>query len=333
MKSGIGREHLAAAIAERYDLIGLDPSSGFHTWRPERHTGHRETFHPVGPFCEQALDVGGGHVAFNDVPIRDHGMTRTKVIGDAVLRLYRRHVGVIDRGDGMTVALLHMRGPGFAASAAGIAIHGEAGRLRRACTGREQYRAQYGKQRVAGRISVEAHQLCPIAFMSSSDMVDMSWPACGSAAGVAAAVGVGVATRAGVGLRAEGAGVRVVEGCGTDAATGVSFVGSATSSVTGSEATGADVAITASAARVSSSTGRRHHHMLPAGAGAQAQATILRRMRGFLNAWQAPSEFEVIEAVSEFPAHEALNDQQCRDQEKRETKSNAGLRISVSDPC
>src|SRR3546814_4626632 len=89
-----------------------------------RHTGYRETFHPVGPFREQALDVGGGHVAFNDVLIRDHGMTRTKVIGDVVLRLYRRHVGVIDRGDVMSVALPHVRGPGFAASAAGIAIHG-----------------------------------------------------------------------------------------------------------------------------------------------------------------------------------------------------------------
>src|SRR3546814_8242304 len=85
-------------------------------------------FRSVGPFREQALDVGGGHVAFNDVLIRDHGMTRTKVIGDVVLRLYRRHVGVIDRGDVMSVALPHVRGPGFAASAAGIAIHGKAGR-------------------------------------------------------------------------------------------------------------------------------------------------------------------------------------------------------------
>src|SRR3546814_3421983 len=83
-----------------------------------------------------------------------------------------------------------------------------------------------------------------MAFMSSSDMVDMSWPACGSAAGVAVAVGVGAGTGAGAVLRAEGAGVRVVAGCRPDAALGVSFVGSAASSVTGSEATGAGVATT-----------------------------------------------------------------------------------------
>src|SRR3546814_6286720 len=74
-------------------------------------------------------------------------MTRTKVIGDVVLRLYRRHVGVIDRGDVISVALPHVRGPGFAASAAGIAIHGKAGRLRHASTGCEQYRAKYGEKR------------------------------------------------------------------------------------------------------------------------------------------------------------------------------------------
>src|SRR3546814_4030362 len=81
--------NLAAPVAESDDFVGLDFAPRFHTRRPERHTGYRETFHPVGPFREQALDVGGGHVAFNDVLIRDHGMTRTKVIGDVVLRLYR----------------------------------------------------------------------------------------------------------------------------------------------------------------------------------------------------------------------------------------------------
>src|SRR3546814_4890444 len=97
----------------------------------------------------------------------------------------------------MSVALPHVRGPGFAASAAGIAIHGKAGRLRHASTGCEQYRAKYGEKRTTGRIIIQAHQLCPMAFMSSSDMVDMSWPACGSAAGVAVAVGVGAGTGAG----------------------------------------------------------------------------------------------------------------------------------------
>src|SRR3546814_8308353 len=77
----------------------------------------------------------------------------------------------------MSVALPHVRGPGFAASAAGIAIHGKAGRLRHASTGCEQYRAKYGEKRTTGRIIIQAHQLCPMAFMSSSDMVDMSWPA------------------------------------------------------------------------------------------------------------------------------------------------------------
>src|SRR3546814_14896348 len=55
-------------------------------------------------------------------------------------------------------------------------------------------------------------------------------------------------TGAGAVLRAEGAGVRVVAGCRPDAALGVSFVGSAASSATGSEATGAGVATTVSAA-------------------------------------------------------------------------------------
>src|SRR3546814_13727934 len=119
---------------------------------------YRETFHPVGPFREQALDVGGGHVAFNDVLIRDHGMTRTKVIGDVVLRLYRRHVGVIDRGDVMSVALPHVRGPGFAASADGIAIPGKAGRLRPASTGCEQYRAKYGEHGKRGGIFFPVNQ-------------------------------------------------------------------------------------------------------------------------------------------------------------------------------
>src|SRR3546814_6445826 len=83
-------------------------------------------------------------------------MTRTKVIGDVVLRLYRRHVGVIDRGDVMSVALPHVRGPGFAASADGIAIHGKAGRMRHASTGCEQYRAKYGEKRTTGRIIIKA---------------------------------------------------------------------------------------------------------------------------------------------------------------------------------
>src|SRR3546814_3009518 len=86
-------------------------------------------------------------------------------------------------------------------------------------------------------------------------MVDMSWPACGSAAGVAVAVGVGAGTGAGAVLRAEGAGERVVAGCRPDAALGVSFVGSAASSVTGSEATGAGVATTVSDAGVSTPPG------------------------------------------------------------------------------
>ncbi|RKF20769.1 hypothetical protein D6851_11685 [Altericroceibacterium spongiae] len=41
------------------------------------------------------------------------------------------------------------------------------------------------------RMSAFAHQLCPIAFMSSSDMVDMSWPACGSLTGVPVGAGAG----------------------------------------------------------------------------------------------------------------------------------------------
>src|SRR3546814_13764312 len=131
----------------------------------------------------------------------------------------------------MSVALPHVRGPGFAASAAGIAIHGKAGRLRHASTGCEQYRAKYGEKRTTGRIIIQAHQLCPMAFLSSSDMVDMSWPACGSAAGVAVDVGVGAGTGAGAVLRAEGEGVRAVAGCRPDAALGVSFGGSAASSV------------------------------------------------------------------------------------------------------
>src|SRR3546814_2241088 len=76
----------------------------------------------------------------------------------------------LDRGDVMSVALPHVRGPGFAASAAGIAIHGKAGRLRHASTGCEQYRAKYGEKRTTGRIIIQAHQLCPMAFMSSSDI-------------------------------------------------------------------------------------------------------------------------------------------------------------------
>src|SRR3546814_14927214 len=96
-----------------------------------------------------------------------------------------------------------------------------------------------------------------MAFMSSSDMVDMSWPACGAAAGVAVAVGVGAGTGAGAGLRADGAGVRVVAGCRPGAALGVSFVGSAASSGTGPEATGDGVATPVSPPGVSSSPGRQ----------------------------------------------------------------------------
>src|SRR3546814_12445804 len=82
-------------------------------------------------------------------------MTQKRGIGDGVLLLDRGQVGVIDRGDVMSVALPHVRGPGFAASAAGIAVHGKAGRLRHASTGCDHYRAKYGEKRTTGRIIIQ----------------------------------------------------------------------------------------------------------------------------------------------------------------------------------
>jgi len=139
-------------LLDQQHLVSIPaPAVGrpIHARRTDRHAWHGQT-QGLGLFLQKALDVGNGHMAFDDIALHQRGMAGRKLLCHPQPGACR--VVALVGHAGAKAALFHVRDPVLAAAAVGILPDPHGNRLG-GCKGRHggSAQGQHAQQEHAAR--------------------------------------------------------------------------------------------------------------------------------------------------------------------------------------